>query len=354
MKKKLLVVLFSLCLTGLFANGQDEGTKSVSSNELSLYIWTEYMDPALIEQFETEFGCEVLIDYYESNEEMLAKLQAGGTSQYDIAVPSDYIMVNLMELDLIQPLDKSVVNNISNLSENFIDPPYDPSNAYSAGYQWGTVGFVYNKEKLGDFGNSWSAIFENSKDLTYMLFDSEREQIGIALAYLGYSINTLEKEELQAAADLLIEAKQSEKFLGFEGNVGARNKVVAGTLDMAMAYNGDAMGVIYDHPEIGFVNPVEGTVIWVDSMVIPKKAPNAELANKFIEFMLRPEVAAQLSNYNHYATPNGAALPMILPEDLANPVIYPDPETQKKLQYIEDLGKNNRVYSELWQMVKTR
>lgn len=353
MRKIILGFMVGLFSITLFANGQNEG-KGVTSNELSVYIWTEYMDPALIAQFEEETGAKILFDYYESNEEMLAKLQAGGISQYDLIFPSDYIMVNLTELDLIQPLDKSIVTNISNLSENFINPPFDPGNIYTAGYQWGTVGFVYNKEKLGDFGNSWSVLFENEKDLTFMLFDSEREQIGVALAYLGYSINTLKKEELQAAADLLIQAKQSDRFLGFEGNVGARNKVVAGTLDMALAYNGDAMGVIYDHPEIGFVNPVEGTVIWVDSMVIPKKAPNAKLANKFIEFMLRPEVAAQLSNYNHYATPNGGALPFIFPEDLGNPVIYPDTETQKKLQYIDDLGSNNRIYSELWQMVKTR
>ena len=353
--KKIVLCLFSMLLaTSIFANGNTEGMVTTDSKELSLYIWTEYMDEDLISEFEEEFGCKVLINYYESNEEMLAKLQAGGTSQYDIAVPSDYIMVNLKELNLIQPIDKSIVTNINNLSNNFINPPFDGNNTFSAAYQWGTVGFIYNKEKLGDFDNSWSALFENEKGLSYLLFDSEREQIGIALAYLGYNINTLEKSELQEAANLLIEAKNKSECLGFEANVGPRDKVVAGTIDMGLSYNGDAMGIIAENPNIGFVNPKEGTVIWVDSMVIPKKAPNPILANKFIEFMLRPEIAARLSNYNQYATPNKAALPNITPEDLANPAIYPDEETQKKLQYIDDLGSNNRIYSELWQMVKTR
>lgn len=337
-----LLGLFSAC-----ARGPRE-------NELVIYIWTEYMDPDIITAFEEEFGVKVIFDYYESNEEMLARLQAGGNTQYDLAIPSDYIMPSLIELGLIQPLNHELIPNLGELGSNFIDPPFDPGNRFSVAYQWGTVGLIYDRNKLGEGVDSWSVLFENEAGLPFMLFDSEREQIAVALAYLGFSMNTLDRDELQAAADLLIRAKNSPHFRGFAGNVDARNQVVAGNIAMTLAYNGDAMRVLDEHAHIGFVNPRQGTVLWVDSMVIPNRAPNPELAHKFINFMLRPEIAAQLSNWTKYATPVEAALAMIAPEDLANPVIYPTPEVRERLQYIEDLGANNRIFSELWQMIKTR
>ncbi len=354
MKKLMLaLVMLAVVMSQVFAGGQSESEAPKDSKELHLYIWTEYMDPEIITDFEEMYDCTVVIDYYESNEEMLAKLQAGGVSQYDLVVPSDYIMVSLIELGLLQPMDKSVVTNVSNLSDNFISPPFDEGNVYSAAYQWGTVGMVFDKTSVSDY-SSWAAIFENPDDVPFVLMDSEREQIGIVLAYLGYDINTLDKDELMEAADVLIKAKKNPGFQGFEANVGGRNKLMADTVEIAMAYNGDGMIAVDESPDFGFIVPKEGTVIWMDSLCIPAEAPNPTLANKFIQFILDPEVGARLSNYIYFATPNAASLQMIDPEALENPAIYPDEETQKKLQYIQDLGKNNQIYSELWQMIKTR
>lgn len=330
------------------------GITATAKEEMRLYIWTEYHDPAIITAFEEKYDCTVVLDYYESNEEALAKLQAGGMSQYDLVVPSDFIMRSFIELGVLQPLDKTLIPNMANLKPTFVNPPYDPGNTYSAAWQWGTVGLVYNKEKVKDFEPSWSMIFVDKDNYPYMLFDSEREQIGIALTYLGYSMNTTDMTELKAAMDLLIAAKQNKACQGFEANVGGRNKVIAGTVDLAICYNGDALQSMGEHPELGFVNPKEGAVVWVDSLCIPAKAPNARLANLFINYILEPEVGAQLSNFNQFATPNAASMPFINKEDLDNPAIYPDAETEKRLSYIQDMGKQNQIYSELWKTVKTR
>ncbi len=338
----------AFCLFAFFAAG------ALAQEELNLYIWSEYIDPEIITAFEKKFDCKVVVSLYESNEEMLAKLQAGGVSQYDLVVPSDFIMPSLIELGLLQPIDRAAVPNIKNLKDNFVNPSFDPGNKYSVGWQWGTVGIVYNKDKFKEPITSWKSIFEPAEGTKFMLFDSEREMIGAALRYQGHSINTLNKKELMAAATLMIGDKKRNGFMGFEGNVGGRNKVIAGTVDIAMAYNGDVIQSMAEHDNLGFVNPKEGTVIWVDSLAIPAKAPNAKLAMKFMNFILEPEVGAQLSNFNQFATPNKASMPMITPDDLKNPAIYPDPETEKRLEYINDLGKNNAMYSELWKMVKTR
>jgi spermidine/putrescine transport system substrate-binding protein len=325
-----------------------------AKGELNLYIWSEYIDPDIITQFEEAYDCKVIVSLYESNEEMLAKLQAGGASQYDIVVPSDFIMNSLIGLNLLQKFDTSKIPNLSNLGKTFKNPPYDPGNQFSAAYQWGTVGIVYNTRKFSEPVSSWEAIFNPSKGIKFMYFDSEREMIGAALRYLGYSLNSLDKKELKSAADLMIKGKKNAGFMGFEANVGGLNKVIAETVDIAIAYNGDAIQATGEHDYIAFCNPSEGTVVWVDSLCIPAGAPNPELAMAFINYILDPEIGAQLSNYNQYASPNEASLPLITPEDLENPAIYPDKQSLEKLEYVQEMTQSSAIYGELWKMIKTR
>lgn len=332
----------------------DASTAAAPKNELNLYIWAEYIDPDIITQFEKEYDCKVITSLYESNEEMLAKLQAGGAKQYDIVVPSDFIMTSLINLGLLQEIDHAKVPNIVNLRDTFVNPPYDAGNKYSAAYQWGTVGIVYNTAKFDGPVTSWKDILEPKDGIRTMLFDSEREMIGAALRYLGYSVNSLDKKELTEAMELMIKAKKSPGFVGFEGNVGGRNKVIADVVDIAMAYNGDVIQSMAENPGISFCNPAEGTVVWVDSMAIPSGAPNPELAMKFMNYILSAEVGAQLSNFNQFASPNKASIPMLSADDLANPAIYPNVETEKRLEYVLEMENGNAVFGELWKTVKTR
>ncbi|MGD8209716.1 MAG: spermidine/putrescine ABC transporter substrate-binding protein, partial [Desulfobacterales bacterium] len=297
------------------------GTVFAAEKELKIFIWSEYMDEEnMPKEFEKATGIKVRLDLYESNEDMMAKLQAGGVSQYDLIVPSDYIMPSLINLKLIQPLDHSKIPNLKNLGTKFQQTTFDPGNKFSVGYQWGTVGLMYRKDRIKeDDAKSWSIVFDPKKDPgPFALIDSVREMMGIALLYLGYDFNSIKPKELKAAADLLVQTKKRQTCLGFKGGVGGKNDVVAGAASAAIVYNGDAIQAIAEDPKkLGFVVPKEGSEVWLDSMCIPAKAPNPDNAHKWINWILDPKVNASLSNYNHFATPNDAAKPYLNKEDLA-------------------------------------
>jgi spermidine/putrescine transport system substrate-binding protein len=344
MLKQLIAVAVSL----LFAV-----SVHAQKNRLNLFIWSEYMDPEIIADFEKEFDCKVTIDLYEDNESMLAKLQGGGTSLYDIVVPSDYIVVPLVRLRLIQPLRHENIPNMKNIASEFANPPFDPGNRYSAPYQWGTVGIYLRRAKDEKIDETWGLIFDPAKQPgPFLLIDDQRPMIGAALRYLGYSMNSTSKKELREARDLLLEAKR--RSVGFAGGVEGKNRVLARGVKMAVVYNGDAVRGTHQDPETYYFVPREGSEIWLDSMCIPSRAPNRDMAEKFINYILDPKVGARLSNFNRYATPNAAAKPFINPEDLKNPAVYPPPEVMKTLEYTADLGIHSRLYDEVWTYIKAR
>jgi spermidine/putrescine transport system substrate-binding protein len=327
-----------------------------SAGELNLYIWSEYMGPEIIPNFEKETGVKVRVDYYETMEDMMAKLQAGGMSQYDVVVPTDYGVPAMIKLGLLKELDHSKIPNMKNLNPKFVNAPYDPQNAHTVAYQWGTLGMIYNKNKIEGPVPSWSVMFDESKQVgPFVLLDSMREMLGIAQCYLGLDVNTTDTEELKKVAGLMLAAKKSANFQGFDVGVGGRSKVLSGGAVAAITYNGDGLRGVEEDPEnVAFANPAEGTVIWVDNMAIPANAPNPEAAYQFINYILDAKVGAGLSNWTRYATPNDAAKPFISPEDVGNIAIYPTSEYMEKLQFLNDLGDNARIYDELWTMIKTR
>ena len=238
--RKLMLVLVALSV--LLA-----GTAWAAGEELKIFIWSEYMDEEnMPKEFEKATGIKARLDLYESNEEMMAKLQAGGVGQYDIIVPSDYIMPSLIHLKLIQPLDHSKIPNIKNLGAKFRQTSFDPGNKYAVGWQWGTVGLMYNRTKIKESdAASWAILFDPTKDPgPFCLIDSVREMMGIALLYLGYDFNSTNPKELKAAADLLIQTKKRKTCLGFKGGVGGKNDVIAGVAAAAIVYNGDAIQAI--------------------------------------------------------------------------------------------------------------
>ena len=348
MRKLSLLIGTVLLLTAVAASGQ----------ELRIYNWSEYMDEEKMPaDFEKRFGIKVRLDIFENNEEMVAKLQAGGVSQYDIIVPSDYIMPVLINRKLVQPLDHAKLPNLKNLKPLFRQTGYDPGNVYSVAYQWGTVGLMYRKGQVPeDAVKSWSVLFDEKKQPgPFWLIDGVREMMGIALVYLGKDFNSTRPEDLKAASDLLVSTKRTKNCMGFKSGVGGKNDVVAGTAVAAIVYNGDAIQSVTEDPEkLAFTIPKEGSEIWYDSMCIPAKAPNPDAAHKWINWLLEPEVGAALSNYNQYATPNAAAEAFITPEDLNNPGIYPTPEIMENLHFTRDLGKDNRIMDEAWTRAKTR
>jgi len=321
--------------------------------ELNLFIWSEYIDPEIVASFEKEFSCKVTIDLYEDNESMMAKLQGGGTSLYDVVVPGQYLIPVMAKLNLLADLRHANIPNLANLDDKFLNPVFDPGNKYSVGYQWGTVGIYLRKKPGQAVDETWGLLFDKSKQYgSFLLMDSVREMMGSVAKFQGKSLNTTSPDDVRAQIATLAESKGRSQ--GFEGGVGGKNKVLGKAVDVAVVYNGDAVRGMADDAETHYFVPREGGVLWLDSLVIPSQAPHRDTAEKFLNYILDAKIGAQLSNFNQYATPNKAAKAFITPEDLANPAIYPSAEMMEKLEFINDLGDGNRLYDEAWTQVKSK
>lgn len=336
------------------------GGVQAEEGKLYLFNWTEYMDPEIIEAFEEQYGVEVVQNYFNSMPEMLAKLNAGGVSQYDIVVPSTYFVPRLIETGLVQPLDHAKLENLDNLMAQFRDPEYDPGNQYSAAYQWGTTGIVYNTETFPDGPKSWALMFdpEVNPDHPFALMGDGQVTMGAACAYLGHGYNCTGTDAWKEAAQLLIDTKQRDNFSGFVDGTPALQQLARGVTHIGMSYNGDYLYFKDEDPEafetIEFMIPDEGTEMWVDSMMIPAEAPNPDLAHKFIDFILDAEVGAQLSNYNYYASPNEAAKPQ-LDAVLTEPPVQPSDADMQRLEFTPSLkGDQLQTFNQLWSEVQSR
>jgi len=340
---KLFLLLFFLAAVPGLTAAQDK---------LNLFIWSEYIPPNVLSKFEERFNCKLVIDLYEEAETMLAKIQGGGASLYDVVVPPDYIVPAMANQNLLLPLHKQSIPNIKNLDPKFLNPPFDPENKFSVAYQWGTVGIYARKTDGKTLDESWSLFFDPQKSPTdIVLIDSARDLIGAALKYKGHSFNSTNPKELLEARDLLLQTKK--RTAAFLGSVGGKNKILDKSAQAAIVYSGEAArGMAEDRATYYFI-PREGSQIWVDSLVILAKAPHRELAEKFINFLLEPEIGAEISNFTQFSTPNAAARNLIKPELLQNPAIYPPPEIMNHLEFLKDLGKNSRLYDQIWTEVKS-
>lgn len=318
---------------------------------LHLFIWSEYIDPEVVAGFERRRHCKVTIDLYEDESAMMAKLQAGGSSRYDLAVPPDHKVPVLARLGLIAPLRLERIPNLRHLEGRFLSPPYDRSNRFSVAYHWGTVGLYVRLQGGVAPPATWGLVFDPARQAgPFVLLDGPRDLIGAALKYQGHGLNSFGLEPLRGVRSLLLEAKQ--RSIGFDNSVGGRNKVLSGAARVAVVYSGEAARGLEEDPETAYLLPREGSQIWVDNLVVPAKAPHPRLAEDFIDYLLEPEVAAKNARFVRFATPNRAARVLLPKEDLANPAIYPPAEVMGSLEFIEDPGARARVLDELWTSVK--
>lgn len=323
---------------------------------LNLFIWSQYIDPALEQKFEKLCSCKVVETDYESNAEMAAKLQAGGDSQYDVVVPSSYYVPELADEGLIQPIDHSQVPNFKNLAAKFQDPTYDPGDKYSIPYQWGTTGIVYNPAKIANPGDSWAILFDpkmNPNEPFVLPKGEGRDQIGAACAYLGYGFNCSKESQWLAAAKLIESVKKRPNFAGFVDETPALDQMKSGLISVSMAYNGDVAECYADGScaKLKYFLPKDGSEIWVDTMAIPAHAPHPKLALEFINFILNADNGADLSNFNEYASPNAASQKQLT--GLMNTVlIVPTDAKMQHLQFLAPLrGKQYKLFNQIWTSV---
>lgn len=324
-----------------------------AAERLNVFIWSEYLDPEVVKEFERRFSARVTLDVYEDAESMLAKLQGGGSGLYDIVVPPDHLVRALVELKLLTPLRTANLPNLKNLDPKFARPPFDPKNEFTVAYQWGTLGLYYRKREGQAPPDSWAAVFDPQRTAgPFVLIDSMRDAIGAALKFRGHGLNATDLTALKEARDLLLNAKG--RSVAFEGSVGAKNRVLGKTATVAMCYSGEAVRGMGEDAGTAYVIPKEGSEIWMDNLAIPARAPHRDLAEKFINFVLEPEIGARVSNFTQFATPNAAARPLLKPGDLKNETIYPPAEVMARLEFVEDLGAKNRLYDQVWTQVKAR
>lgn len=346
MKKILIGTLGIAALLAGFGQAQNKS--------INFFNWSEYVDPKVVKAFEKQSGIKVNQSFYESNEDMLAKLKQGGTKQYDIVVPSGYIIGAMTKQNLLRPLEKTLLPNLKNLGAKFGSPDFDKSGQFTVAYFWGTTGVGYRKDKLPKgFDPSWALFFDPKKvPGPFQFLDDARPTIGAALKYLGKSYNSSSATDLKAALEILRTSKA--KSVGFGGSPDGKQKLLSGQVVMAIMYNAEAVRAAQEDPNIGYFIPKEGAEIWLDSLAIPKDAPNWKAAHQFINYLLDAKVAAQNANNTQNSTPVDAARPFLDKAKLANPAVYPNAMTMATLEYSQDMGVNQRLYDAVWTQLKAR
>jgi spermidine/putrescine transport system substrate-binding protein len=312
--------------------------------ELHIYNWSDYIAEDTVPDFEKEFGVKVTYDTYESNEEMVAKLQAGATG-YDIIVPSGYIIPVLVATDLIDPIDRKYVSNWGNVASIFQNLPTDPGSKHTVPWQWGTTGIAYRTDKIKTPIDSWGVFHDQKYHGKMTMMDDGREVIGAFLRYKGHSLNSSNPAELAEAKKDSIAAK---KHLKAYISASVKAQLISGDVLIAQLWNGDTTQAKAEQPNLGYVLPKEGCTIWGDSMCIPKSAPNKRAAHEWINYILRPEVGAALSDATGYGSPNAAAAKLMKVQ-----VPYPTEEELKRLEYQVDLGKDTATWDQIWTEIKS-
>lgn len=341
MKKLTAVLMFLLIPLTAFA----------AKEEVYIFNWSEYIDPAIIKQFESETGIKVRYTTYDSNEAMYAKLKLMRKGGYDLAVPSTYFVDRMRRTDMLQPLDKRLLPNLEHLDPTLLDKDYDPGNIYSLPYMWGSSAIGINTRKV-DPGTvtSWNDLWRPEFQGRILLMDDVREVFAMALRSLGYSGNTTDPEQIKAAYEKLRTLKPGVKVFNSDSprQPYLNNEVIIGQI-----WGGEVYMANEEMPELAMVYPREGAIFWVDSLVIPKGARNAENAHKFINFLMRPDIAKQNCEYIGYATPNRTAHDRLSPATRNHKAAYPDQQDLDNGEFQADVGEAILIYEKYWELLKT-
>lgn len=345
MKKLALAGLMAVTLTG--CSGSDE------PQVLNLYNWSEYMPQEVLDRFQEETGIQVVYTTYDSNEAMYARLKLlDDSAQYDLAVPSTYYVSKMRQEGLLAEIDRSKIEGFDKLAPDLVNQAFDPDNAYSVPYLWGTTGLAYDSADLeGAEVTAWADLWKDEYQGTVMLTNDMREVFHVGLRVLGYSGNSTNPVEIEAAYNKLTELMPSVRTFNSDA---PRMPYLEGETDIGMIWNGEAVMGKEDMPSLEYVYPEEGVIAWLDSFVIPKNAKNVEAAHRFISFVLRPEISALISEDIGYATPNLAARELLDESVASDRASYPIEEDMVNAEFQTDVGDEAmQVYTKYWEMLKS-
>ncbi|MDX2213027.1 MAG: spermidine/putrescine ABC transporter substrate-binding protein [Oculatellaceae cyanobacterium bins.114] len=340
-------IALSSCRRGITDVQAGGNGGSPPSSTLYVYSWAGYSDDELLSNFAEATGINVIVDIFDSNETMLAKLQAGGGNNYSIIYPSDYMVQQMVELDMLVELDPSRLQGLDALLDKFQNPVYDPNNAHSIPASWGTTGLVYNSEQLNPPPTDWNYLWDNKDKLSrrMTLFNDVREVMGATLRSLGYSYNSTDPKEIEAAYNKLLELKPAITNFTTDG---WRDQLLTGDLIVAMGYSVDAITTIEEDPKLKYVIPASGSSIWTDTMAIPKTAPNPDAAYSWINFMLEPSNAARTVERLKFATASKAAIDLLPAALKSDKNLFPDEAILNKCEGIAPIGNTTDLYDRYW------
>ena len=321
-----------------------------ANGEVNFYNWDTYIGENTLEEFEEATGIEVQYDLFADMAELFAKLR-GGNPGYDVIVPSNDFVGQMIEADLLMPLDHSKIPNMANIDPQFMDPAFDPGRTFSLPYMWGTIGIGYRKSAVDAPPESWTEILASDKYAGRIALMSEPTTVmQMAMKAQGNSINDWSDENIAAAEKMLIE--QKSRITAFAPDNG-QDLLLGGEVDLAMEWNGDIQQIMEEDDDIGYVVPKEGGLLWEDTLAIPVGAKNVDNAHALIDYLLDAEVGAAIADYIGYATPNAAAKALMSEDYTANPVIFPAEEALEKSESSVLPGlERMRKIDEAWTRVK--
>jgi spermidine/putrescine transport system substrate-binding protein len=342
--KKLVAILLMLVTLSISAPALAEGS-------ITVFNWYDYIDESVISMFEQETGIQVKYANFTTNEEMYAKLSSGA-GDYDVIFPSDYVIERMIKEGLLEKLDMDKVPNAAGVVDWLKKPAYDPEGAYSVPYMWGTVGLLYNTTMMPDAIDSWAPVFDPANQKSVFMLDSIRDSLGIALKYLGYDMNTNDQAALDAAKALLIKQKSDGIVKGYLVDE-VKDKMVAGEAPMAVVWSGDALYAMSQSEDLKYVVPKEGSNVWVDGMCIPKGSKNKELAEQFINFMCRPDIAKMNMEYIYYSTPIQAVIDGMTDDEKNNQTLNPPQDVIDRCEFFHDISSDMAKYDQIWMEIRS-
>ncbi len=317
---------------------------------LNVYNWSNYMPQAVIDEFEKETGIHINYTVFDSNETMYAKIRSNPHSGYDLVVPSSYFVERMRKAGMLHPLDKSTLSNLKYYNPDLLNKSFDPNNEYSVPYLWGITGIAING-KYVDVNRitRWSDLWRPEYKNQLMLHDDVRQVFSMGLIALGYSINDTNLEHIKQAY-LKLEALLPNIKLFNSDTV--QNILVDEDVRIGMLFNGDFYQINPENSDLRYVYPEDGMAYWIDNMVIPKYAPHVQNAHLFMNFLMRPDIAKQLSLGQGYSTPNLAAIQMMSKDLRENPILNPPPNLLKHAELLKDVGDATEVYEKYWELLK--
>ena len=363
MKKRycsIMAVMAVAALSAVTVNGCGKSAdKAGSAGEVYVYNWGEYIDEDVKAEFEEETGIKVIYDMFETNEEMYPVIEAGGV-KYDAVCPSDYMIQKMIENQMLAEINFDNIPNIKEIDPKYMDmsKSFDPDNKYSVPYCWGTVGILYNTSMVApeDAPTKWSDLWDEKFKDNILMQDSVRDAFMVALKSLGYSMNTTNEAEIAEARDLLIKQKPLVQAYVIDQ---VRDKMIGGEAAMGVIYSGEMLYIQQEVADLGldysleYVIPEEGTNLWLDSWVIPANAPNKENAEKWINFLCRPDIAKKNFEYITYPTPNKGAFDLLDADLQNNKAVFPDTDSLKNCEVFQYLGTDvDSIYNEYWKRIR--